>query len=113
MEVSPELLVIDHELGLSYCMDSEDFYNDVVAAFCEQCEEYMPQLDEFFAAKDWKQYAIITHAMKQNALNIGAENFSKYSLEHELAGKADNEAFITAEYPKYKATLRALYEKLK
>ena len=113
VEVSPELLVIDHELGLSYCMDSEDFYNDVVAAFCEQCEEYMPQLDEFFAAKDWKQYAIITHAMKQNALNIGAENFSKYSLEHELAGKADNEAFITAEYPKYKATLRALYEKLK
>ena len=73
----------------------------------------MPQLDEFFAAKDWKQYAIITHAMKQNALNIGAENFSKYSLEHELAGKADNEAFITAEYPKYKATLSALYEKLK
>lgn len=113
VEVSSELLVIDHELGLSYCMDSEDFYNDVVVAFCEQCEEYMPQLDELFAAKDWKQYAIITHAMKQNALNIGAENFSKYSLEHELAGKADNETFITTEYPKYKAALRALYEKLK
>ncbi len=113
VEASPELLEINHELGLSYCMDSEDFYNDVVMAFCEQCEEYMPQLDEFFAAKDWKQYAIITHAMKQNALNIGAENFSKYSLEHELAGKADNEAFITEEYPKYKAALRGLYEKLK
>ena len=113
VEVSPELLMIDHELGLSYCMDSEDFYVEVVAAFCEQCEEYLPQLDEFFEAKDWKQYAIITHAMKQNALNIGAENFSKYSLEHELAGKADNEAFIVAEYPKYRATLQALYEKLK
>ncbi len=113
MEVSSELLVIDHELGLSYCMDSEDFYNEVVVAFCEQCEEYMPLLDEFFEKKDWKQYAILTHAMKQNALNIGAENFSKLSLEHELAGKADNEAFITAEYPKYKAALRSLYEKLK
>lgn len=113
VEFSSELLVVDHELGLSYCMDSEEFYQEVVAAFCEQCEEYFPQLEEFFAAKDWKQYAIITHAMKQNALNIGAENFSKYSLEHELAGKADNEAFITAEYPKYKAVLHALYEKLK
>ena len=113
VEFSSELLVVDHELGVSYCMDSEDFYNEVVAAFCEQCEEYFPQLEDFFAAKDWKQYAIITHAMKQNALNIGAENFSKYSLEHELAGKADNEAFITAEYPKYKAALHALYEKLK
>ena len=73
----------------------------------------MPQLEECFQNRDWAQYAIITHGLKGNALNIGAVNFSKYSLEHELAGKQENAAFIEAEYPKYMAALKALVAKIK
>ena len=108
-----ELLYVDHEVGLSYCMDSEEFYQEVKEAFVEQCEEYLPELDKCFADKDWKQYGVITHALKNNALNIGATNFSKVSLEHETAGKEGNAAFIEAEYSGYMAALKALMEKAK
>ncbi len=113
VEVSEELLSIDKETGLSYCMNMEDLYADMLTAFCEQSEEYMPQLEEHFKNRDWAKYAIITHGLKGNALNIGAVNFSKLSLQHELAGKEENAAFIEAEYPKYMAALKALVGKIK
>jgi len=112
-EVSEELLEIDREVGMSYCMDMEDLYADMQVAFCEQSEEYLPQLEECFQNRDWSKYAIITHGLKGNALNIGAVNFSKLSLEHEQAGKQENATYIEAEYPKYIATLKALVEKIK
>jgi len=107
------LLVIDKEIGLSYCMDMEDLYTDMLAAFCDQCEEYMPQLEQYFNNKDWAMYAMVAHGIKGNALNIGAVNFSKLSLEHELAGKQENAAFIEAEYSKYMAALKQLVETIK
>lgn len=112
VEVPDELISIDKETGLSYCMDMEDLYADMLVAFCEQCAEYLPKLEEHFNNRDWKQYAIIAHALKGNALNIGAVNFSKLSLEHELAGKEENAPFITAEYAKYISALKKLVENI-
>lgn len=111
-EIPEDLLYIDKETGLSYCMNDENFYTEVLTVFCNQALEYVPQLEEHFKNRDWKKYAIITHGLKSNALNIGATNFSKLSLQHELAGKEGNEEFIMAEYPKYKETLKKLVEKL-
>jgi len=113
MEFSEELLNIDKATGLSYCMDMEDLYEDMLVAFCEQSEEYMPQLEESFQKRNWANYAIITHGLKGNALNIGAVNFSNLSLEHEMAGKQQNVEFIETEYPKYMAALKALVAKIR
>lgn len=107
-----ELLEIDRALGLSYCLNMEDFYQEMRGEFCNQAREYLPQLEEHYSNNNWAQYAVVTHALKGNALNIGAANFSKLSLQHELAGKEENEAFIRAEYPVYVEALRALLEKL-
>ena len=112
IEIPEDLLYIDKATGLSYCMDDEEFYADVLNIFCNQAQGYMPQLDEFVKKRDWTQYAIATHGIKTNTLNIGATNFSKLSLEHELAGKAENEEFIMTEYPKYKEALKQLVEKI-
>lgn len=107
-----DLLEIDEKLGLSYCMDMEDVYKEVLGAFVEQCNEYFPELDKYYKAKDWKNYAIITHALKTNSLNIGASNFSKLSLEHEMAGKAENGEYIEKEYNTYIETLKKLVNKV-
>ena len=111
-EVSEELLEIDRRMGLSYCMDMEDFYADMCGEFCKQAREYLPQLEEHFNNCDWKQYAIVTHALKSNALNIGAVNFSNLSKQHEFAGKEENVEFIKREYPVYIQALKALVNKL-
>ena len=112
-EVIEPLLAIDRELGLSYCLNSEDIYQEILAGFCEQVEEYLSPLDVAFHAENWEQYVIITHALKGNSLNIGASDFSKLSLKHELAGKERNIEFIKAEYPLYLEALNQLFEKVK
>ncbi len=107
-----ELLEIDRKVGLSYCMDSEDIYKDVIGFYCEQCEEYFIKLDECIKSKDWNQYAIIAHAIKSNSLNIGAVNFSNLSLKHEMAAKNGDFNYIEAEYNDYVAILRKLVDKV-
>lgn len=110
--VPAELLEIDRQLGLSYCMNMEDFYIEMQGEFCNQAAEYLPKLEEHFSAEDWKQYAVVAHALKGNSLNIGASNFSKYSLQHEMAGKEGNAEFIKKEYVGYVQALKALMDKL-
>ncbi len=107
------LLEIDREVGLSYCLESEDFYCEMLVAFCAQAEEYLPELEEAYTGKDWGRYAIIAHGLKTNSLNIGATNFSKVSLRHEMAGKEQNTFFIEAEYAGYRESLEKLIDKLK
>ena len=108
-----DYLEIDKELGLSYCSGLEDLYIEICSMFLEQVEEYLPQLEEFYGSENWEKYAVTTHAIKGNSLNIGAKNFSELSLQHELAGKEDNADFIKANYEEYMTTLNALVAKVK
>lgn len=110
--VPEELLVIDHELGLSYCMDSEELYEEILGEFEKQVKEYLPKLDACFEAQDLGQYAILTHALKGSTLNIGASAFSKLSLSHELAAKEENGGFVKEKYASYRAALVKLLEKV-
>ncbi len=111
-DASADLLEIDKKTGLMYCLDSESFYNEMLADYCVQAQEYLGQLEDFFQNRDWKNYAILTHSLKTSSLNIGACNFSKLSLQHELAGKEENSDFIEAEYNHYVATLKDLIKKI-
>lgn len=111
-KASEELLVIDRELGLSYSLDSEEVYAEVLGAFCEQSKEYLPRLAECFEKQNWQQYGIITHGIKGNSLNIGAAEFSKLSLQHERAAKDGNIEFVLENYAAYVATLKLLIEKV-
>lgn len=108
-----EYLIINKENGLKFCMDSEEFYNEILEAFVSQAEKFITQLGEFYEKKDWANYAIIAHSLKSNTRTIGADNFADLSLKHELAGKASDETFITSDYDNYIATLKALMEKVK
>ena len=97
---------------MQYCLNMPEFYQETMKEFCEQVREYLPQLESIFEQKDWKQYAVIAHALKGNAKNIGAVGFSDLSLKHEMAAKEGNEAFILSEYSTYMETLQKLLEKV-
>lgn len=111
-DASMDLLEIDKKTGLMYCLDSESFYNEMLTDYCVQAQDYLGQLEDFFQNRDWKNYAILTHSLKTSSLNIGACNFSKLSLQHELAGNEENSDFIEAEYTHYIATLKDLIKKI-
>ncbi len=108
-----DILVIDKKLGISYSLDSEEIYKEILGVFCEQSNNYLPQLQECYENKNWEKYGIIAHAIKGNSLNIGASEFSKLSLKHEKAAKEGDIEFITEEYEKYVTILKQLIEKVK
>ena len=108
-----DVLAIDRNLGISYSLDSEEVYKEILGAFFEQSNNYLPELQKCFENKDWEKYGIIAHAIKGNSLNIGASGFSKLSLKHEKAAKEGNIEYITAEYEKYVTALKHLIEKVK
>ncbi len=107
-----DLLFINRNVGLAYCMDSEDFYKEILAEVNKQIHIYLPQLEECFQNRDWKQYTIIVHALKSNTKNIGAANFAELSLQHQLAGEKENIAYIEKEYAGYVDKLKQLADKI-
>ena len=111
-QVDLELLHIDKKKGMNYCMNSEEFYKEILVEFSKLGNEYISQLDEYFKNHEWKKYAIVAHSIKGNAINIGADNFSKLALKHELAGKEQNEELINAEYENFMKAIKALIEKV-
>ncbi len=112
-EPSSDLFYIDYDMGLSYCMDSKDFYQEMLSTFCEEYTTELTNLKESFENRNWKQYAIAAHSLKSNTLNIGAANFSALSLQHEQAGKAEDEAFILTNHQDYLVALERLVEKIR
>ena len=80
-----KLYGINVELGMSYCMDDEDFYREVLEEYVNSSK--VSELIEFFDAKDWANYRIRIHAVKSTSLTIGAEELSAKALALETACK--------------------------
>ena len=105
--------LIDEKLGLSYCLDSRDFYKEMIASFQET--GHMEKLQKLFAAGDWKNYQIAVHGLKSSALALGAKKLSDLAKQCELSLKnGEGPGFVEehqAELEKlYEATVAALQE---
>ena len=79
---------IDVELGMSYCMDDEDFYREVL----EECvnSDKSDELEDLFNKGDWENYRIKVHAVKSTSLTIGAKELYDEALQLENACKASD-----------------------
>ena len=79
---------INTELGLQYCMNSMEFYKEMLEMYCDEYEDCAAKLTEALKAEDWDIYTVTVHALKSTSLNIGGEQISKAAKELEAAGKA-------------------------
>ena len=78
---------INQEIGLMYCMNSMEFYKEMLEMYCAEYEERSMKLTEALKSEDWDTYTIIVHALKSTSLNIGGEQLSNAARELEAAGK--------------------------
>ncbi len=78
---------IDYSLGIRYCAESEKLYQNILQIFCESMEVNRNELEGYVNHQDWENYTICIHALKSNALNIGAKKLSEQCFELEKAGK--------------------------
>lgn len=107
-----DILYINKENGMLFCMNSAELYGQMLSAFQKQAKEYLPKFEKYLTSGDLKNYAIIAHGLKGNALNIGAENFSKLCLRHELAAKENRPDYIRENYAEYIEIINELLDKI-
>lgn len=67
--------ILDIETGMTYCMDDEDFYMEMIADY--KVGDKTAKLQVYFEAEDWENYQIHVHALKSTSLTIGAVTLSR------------------------------------
>ncbi len=83
---------LDTDTALSYCMDDEGFYLEILGSYLE--EDRRETMEKAYTDKDWKGYSINAHALKSTSKTIGAKDLSSEALGLEMAAKEGNEAYI-------------------
>ena len=88
-EICPQLHIL---VGMSYCMNSKDFYLDVLNTFFER--NMVSKIHAAFEKKQWHEYEIQVHALKSSSLSIGALTISEFARNMEDACKYGQVEFV-------------------
>lgn len=102
---------LDINKGLSYCMNDEDFYLEMVGEYLKAPKDR--ELQEMFEKQDYTAYQINIHALKSTSLTLGAVELSEHAKELEFACKDKNYDFVTSHHAQVMEEYKVLMEKLK
>jgi DegV family protein with EDD domain len=83
---------LDTSIGMSYCMNEEEFYSEMLSEY--QKSDKPALMTQYFEAKDWENYRITVHSLKSTSLTIGAATLSERAKALEMACKENNETYI-------------------
>jgi CheY-like chemotaxis protein len=88
---------LDVEMGM-LCCGGRNKYLEILRTYSQKGDIYRQQLEEFFDAKDWKNYTIKVHALKSMMQSIGAVKLSEMARALEQAGKKNDSAYLLANH---------------
>lgn len=80
-------------------------YNEGLTEFQDSLNSKLTDLENFKNNHDFENYSILAHSLKSEAKYLGFITYSEVFLNHELAGKENNQDFITNDFPNLKATI--------
>ena len=89
---------VDLTEGLRYCQNDEGFYKEILAEYASGADKKTAALDGFVESGDIKNYTIKVHSIKSGSKMIGADELSEKAKALEMAGKANDEDFISANH---------------
>lgn len=98
--------------GLKYMGGSRSLYEKVLRDFREILHEKEEQLKNMLAKEDVSGYAIIVHALKGNARNVGADELAEEAFELEKKSKAGRLEEVEVQSPILFSMMRTLGENL-
>lgn len=87
---------LDKKIGMEYCGDDEEFYNDMLMSYAR--DNKIVQIQKCFEEKDYDNYRILVHALKGISLTIGAVSFYEKVKKLEEAAKEGNTNYIEMEH---------------
>lgn len=73
-------------------------YNETCQDFLDGVDEKLSELKKYKEQKDMANYAIYAHSIKSDARYLGFTETAKIALDHEMAGKGNDEKFVEKEY---------------
>ena len=85
---------IDLKTALAYCGGSREDYADLARIYLQTGTRYEHDLQTFYDKNDWKQYAVIAHAVKSTSRTLGAQKLSDLAFRCETAAKENNAAVV-------------------
>lgn len=94
------LLYMDAETGIKNCGGTWDDYYQVMDVVLKYGSKRMRKLEQMVQEKDYTNYTIEVHGLKNTAENIGAKELYQMALEHENAGKTGDVEYIDTHYEK-------------
>ena len=89
---------ISTEDGLSFTMEDQDFYLELINDFVNDSEDRKKTIQNFFINKDWKNYEIYVHALKSSTKTLGINDLSEEAKHLEMAAKDKNVDEIEAKH---------------
>ena len=85
---------IDLKTALAYCGGSREDFADLARIYLQTGPRYEKELQTFYETGDWKQYAVIAHAVKSTSRTLGAGKLSDLAYRCETAAKESNAAVV-------------------
>ena len=102
---------LDIQTGLSYCMNEEEFYLEMLQEYLKS--DKAVKMSQFFEGEDWENYRTIVHALKSTSLTIGAVQLSEEAKALEMAAKQGDVDYIRSHHKEVLEEYIELTESLK
>ena len=96
MQQLEKLEGMDIQTGLSYCMNDEEFYVEILGDYLKS--DKMSKMERFFTDEDWDNYRTLVHALKSTSLTIGAVHLSGEAKALEMAAKGGDADYIRSHH---------------
>lgn len=109
MSLLEKISEIDVKTGLRYCLN-EEMYQEILREYIKSDKEI--KLEDYYHAKDWKEYRVLIHALKSTSLTIGAIALSEEAKALETAAKNGEEDYILSHHQSVMEHYRSLLEAL-
>lgn len=107
-KICPQLHIL---VGMSYCMNSKDFYLDVLNTFFER--NIVSKIHAAYEEKQWHEYEIQVHALKSSSLSIGALTISEFARNMEDACKYGQVEFVEQNHENLMQQYKTLLQNIK
>lgn len=105
-----EIADLDISVGLSYCMDDMDFYEEMLKEYLKN--DKRTSMEQFYVSGDWENYRITVHAVKSTSLTIGAVELSEQAKGLEMAVKGADTDYVRAHHEEVIEKYTRLYDSL-
>ena len=107
----PELNFLNESLGLTYCMDSEELFLQMLKEYA--LDDRSIQMEEFIGQKEIKKFRTNVHALKSASLYIGADVLSEKAKELEYACDHGDTEFVLAHADGFIRDYRGIVETIR